>query len=371
LVVSVRFSPTSVGSFSCTVESGNSGCGTVTLQGVGEAQPISPNPDITSILDVGNDQGRVVRITFARSGRDALGSPTPILQYEIYRRIDELPSAIAPPLAAHHQSPGTLVSDPGPLLEDWDFVGTVPAHGDLVYNVLAPTLADSTLRTGMHWSVFFVRAATAQPLEYFDSPPDSGYSKDNRPPGSPAALTVTYQPIEGNFLEWTAPTDPDLYEFRVYRDTDSEFSPTADKLVYTTPGTSWHDAVEDPGQYHYLVTALDWAGNEGPPIEPNVTTGIGGVPTRSALRQNVPNPFNPSTTIAYDVGSPGGRVKLEIFDVRGQRVRTLVDATQAAGSRSVHWDGRDERGRSVVSGLYFCRLQVGAETFTRKMTVVQ
>jgi flagellar hook assembly protein FlgD len=143
-------------------------------------------------------------------------------------------------------------------------------------------------------------------------------------------------------------------------------------LVHVTAATQWFDTIEMPSQYHYLVSAVDLAGNEGPPAEPSVTTGIGdGVPTQTALHQNVPNPFNPSTTIAYDVAAPGGQVKLDVFDVRGQLIRTLVDAREGPGSRSVHWDGRDERGQRVVSGMYFYRLRVDEVTLTRKMTIVQ
>ncbi|HXV13021.1 MAG TPA: FlgD immunoglobulin-like domain containing protein, partial [Candidatus Krumholzibacteria bacterium] len=371
IVVSVRFAPTIPGPLDCVVQTGNSGCGSVALTGLGQAAPVDPNPDILSILDVGNDQGRNVRISFARSGRDVLNSPTPILQYEIFRRIDELPSATSG-VAAAEKRRDEMVSDRGVLLEGWEYVGSLPAHGETIYNVIAPTLADATHRFGMHWSVFFVRAATAQPLVFFDSPPDSGYSEDNNPPGPPSSLVVAYQPALGNELDWTAPSDADVYEYRVYRDDQPAFEPSAESLVHVTSATEWFDAVEMPAQYHYLVAAVDWAGNEGPVVEPSVTTSIGdGVPGQTALHQNVPNPFNPSTTIAYDVAAPGGRVRLEVFDVRGQLVRTLVDAQQAPGSRSAHWDGRDDRGQRVVSGMYFYRLRFGDLVLTRKMTIVQ
>ena len=370
--VLVRFSPTTPETFNCTVQTGNSGCGGVTLTGIGMAIPLSPNPDIASILDVGNDQGRSVRIQFARSGRDVLDSPTPIIQYEIFRRIDELPSAAAQAHATSAGRPGGMISDAGVLMDGWDYVGSLPAHGETIYNVLSPTLADSTRRFGVHWSAFFVRAATSQPLVFFDSPVDSGYSIDNRPPGPPSSFVVATQPGQGNQLDWTAPTDPDLYEFRVYRGTSSNFEPSDGILLTTTTQTDVFDAVASPWQYHYLVAAVDWSGNESAPVEPSVTTDVGGrIPARSELHQNVPNPFNPSTTITYDVAAPGGRVALEVFDVRGQLIRTLVDAQQAPGSRSVHWDGRDNRGQRVVSGLYFYRLRVGDLAFTRKMTIVQ
>ncbi|MCI0451540.1 MAG: FG-GAP-like repeat-containing protein, partial [Candidatus Latescibacteria bacterium] len=371
IVVSVRFAPTTPDAFDCFVQTGNSGCGDVSLTGIGQLAPVDPNPDVLSILDVGNDQGRNVRIGFARSGRDVLNSPTPILQYEIFRRIDELPSATSGAATAEKRR-GEMVSDRGVLLEGWEYVGSLPAHGETIYNVIAPTLADATNRFGMHWSVFFVRAATAQPLVFFDSPPDSGYSEDNNPPGPPSDLVVAYDPALGNELDWTAPSDVDVYEYRVYRNDQPGFEPSGETLVHVTPATDWFDAIEMPSQYYYLVAAVDLAGNEGPAVEPNVTTGIGdGVPGQTALHQNVPNPFNPSTTIAYDVAAPGGRVTLHVFDVRGQLIRTLVDTQQGPGSRSVHWDGRDDRGQRVVSGMYFYRLRVGDVIHTRKMTIVQ
>jgi hypothetical protein len=371
MVVTFRFSPTTTGNHSCTIQTGNIACGGVFVTGFAEAEPTTPpEPNILSILDIGNDQGRNVRIRFERSGRDELGSPTPILQYEIFRRIDPLPSATSQVNAA--LLPVEMVSDRGVLLDGWDYVGSLPAHGEDIYNIVSPTLADSTIRDGMHWSVFFVRAATAQPLVFFDSSVDSGYSLDNLPPSPPSSFAVAYQQGQGNLLDWTAPFDPDVYDYRVYRDTEDDFEPSPANLLHVTAATDWFDTVANGWQYHYLVSAVDASGNESAPVEPSFTTDVDDrIPTKSALHQNVPNPFNPSTTISYDVAAPGGRVQLHVFDVRGKEIRTLVDAQQGPGPRSAHWDGRDDRGQHVASGLYFYRLQIGDATFTRKMTIVQ
>ncbi len=90
------------------------------------------------------------------------------------------------------------------------------------------------------------------------------------------------------------------------------------------------------------------------------------------LRQNVPNPFNPSTRIWYAIAK-SGRVRIDIFDVRGSRVRTLVDATQRPqpGGYSVTWDGTDSRGLRVASGVYFYRLVAPEYSATRKMVVLK
>jgi photosystem II stability/assembly factor-like uncharacterized protein len=88
------------------------------------------------------------------------------------------------------------------------------------------------------------------------------------------------------------------------------------------------------------------------------------------LAQNRPNPFNPSTVISYRLPR-ALLVDLVIYDAAGRRVRTLVHAEQDAGERRVRWDGRDEKGRQVASGMYLYELQAGGEVSRRKMTLVK
>jgi len=98
------------------------------------------------------------------------------------------------------------------------------------------------------------------------------------------------------------------------------------------------------------------------------------LPQSSTLSQNYPNPFNPSTAITFDVHGTEGvkeRVNLTIYDIRGRCVRILVDSQIEAGSHIMYWDGRDDRGRKVPSGVYIYTLKAGAERFTRKMTAIE
>jgi len=80
------------------------------------------------------------------------------------------------------------------------------------------------------------------------------------------------------------------------------------------------------------------------------------VPQKTGLLNNVPNPFNPSTVIHYVMPDGGGDVRLEVFDPRGRLVRTLVNGFVASGPQAVQWNGRDNRGLDVPSGVYFYRL---------------
>ena len=95
-------------------------------------------------------------------------------------------------------------------------------------------------------------------------------------------------------------------------------------------------------------------------------------PAAFALRQNVPNPFNPATTIRFSIPNHlNAKVALVIYNAMGQRVRTLVNRTMEAGVRSVVWDGRDDHGRMVSSGVYFYRLTAGGRIQTRKMLLIK
>jgi hypothetical protein len=103
------------------------------------------------------------------------------------------------------------------------------------------------------------------------------------------------------------------------------------------------------------------------------TTGIDGdtpAPATTALVANVPNPFNPTTTIRFDVAQPG-HVSLIIYDVQGRRVRALVDERLDAAAHQRLWDGTDDRGHAVATGVYFARLAVGATVDVRKMVLIK
>jgi hypothetical protein len=103
----------------------------------------------------------------------------------------------------------------------------------------------------------------------------------------------------------------------------------------------------------------------------NTTTGAPPITSSAlALHPNHPNPFNPSTTIRFDIAARG-RVTLRVYDVHGALVRTLLDETRDAGPSSASWNGRDDLGRGVSSGLYFSRIESNGESRTRKMVLLK
>jgi hypothetical protein len=94
------------------------------------------------------------------------------------------------------------------------------------------------------------------------------------------------------------------------------------------------------------------------------------MPTDYALGQNAPNPFNPSTTIKYQLPT-AGEVKMVIHNLLGQEIRTLVSGPMDAGFHSIVWDGKDEFGRQVASGIYIYRLSATDFNQVRRMMLLK
>ncbi|MCK5050929.1 MAG: T9SS type A sorting domain-containing protein [Candidatus Cloacimonetes bacterium] len=95
------------------------------------------------------------------------------------------------------------------------------------------------------------------------------------------------------------------------------------------------------------------------------------VPAEISLYQNYPNPFNPSTTISFDVAHASSFVNLEIFNMKGQKVKQLVKDQLSVGQHQVIWNGTDDSGSPVSSGIYFYKLKSGVYTSTKKMILMK
>ncbi len=97
---------------------------------------------------------------------------------------------------------------------------------------------------------------------------------------------------------------------------------------------------------------------------------VNALPTTYGLSKNYPNPFNPETTIAYQIPEPN-RVQVLIYNTLGQKIRTLVDEKKEAGRFTIKWNGCDDQGLFVGSGVYFIRMRAGSVIKTEKMTLIR
>jgi hypothetical protein len=188
-----------------------------------------------------------------------------------------------------------------------------------------------------------------------------------------------------------------LTSSRIYWSTDeSILSATLDgedvqTVISDLPDAPWSLELDSAAGKLYWVTGSFYAGLvqrmnlDGSGLETLVeglyaSYGIalefgGGVPAPEIVRpivrlENYPNPFNPHTTLAYRLPSES-HVRLDVYDLRGGRVRTIVDGVQAAGEQRMVWDGRDELGRHLTSGLYFARLVAGEVVVERKLLLTK
>jgi hypothetical protein len=317
--------------------------------------PEPVEPSIVSIVDVGNDQGRQVRIRVTRSGLDNPLTGTPIDEYEAYRRADAV--ALSVPGAGPPSFEETSLVDSG-----WDFVTSLTAHGLDEYQFIAPTLADSTITEGQHFSTFRIRAITTDRYVFYDSAPDSGYSLDNLAPGVPDGFAYS-----AGQLTWNESSAGDFDYFSVYGSNTDSFA-AATLIDYTVDPSM--DVSASPYTF-YFATATDFSGNEGKPAVTSATSDVGGTPKSYVLSiSSYPNPFNPETTIRYTVPSKG-RVEVSVFDLRGAHVATIVDEEKDAGAYTQAWDGRGSGGNAVSSGVYFARVTHPSGTKSYKVVLLK
>ena len=155
--------------------------------------------------------------------------------------------------------------------------------------------------------------------------------------------------------------DDGRYTFRYQADGSS--GPTEDATIVFTATGYQPDTLEVSLTYG-TTTCIDVELM----VDPN--TGTDKTPSRTELFANQPNPFNPSTTIRYSLEAAGS-VRLLVYDTTGRRVRSLVQGSESAGEHSVAFDGRDDRGDVLASGVYFYRLEAGSVVKTRKMVLLK
>jgi hypothetical protein len=200
----------------------------------------------------------------------------------------------------------------------------------------------------------------------------------NLPP--PAELAFTVDNDTGLVsLAWGAPFDPvhQVMGYYVYKRFNTGPFVRYQELNSQTLGFEDHIDLDMLGQYKYYVTAK-YLNTEGepsnlaefdfpyyPPPEAEQTPAL-----VTKLAQNYPNPFNPITTISFDLARPG-QVKLNVYNIKGQLVRSLVNGALSAGSHKVVWNGTDARNRSVASGIYYYRLETKNYTKTNKMVLMK
>ncbi len=168
-------------------------------------------------------------------------------------------------------------------------------------------------------------------------------------------------------IAWGFNTGNAVQGLNVYRRSPGEASSRLnDELL--PPGTfDFQDLTVATGEsYEYQLGVVRSDGSEIRSDFVAVTL----VPTDLRLAQNVPNPFNPITTIRYELAA-AAKVQLVVYNIRGERVRTLVNSRQTPGEYTATWDGTTDTGNSVATGVYVYRLQTPTRTIAKKMVLLK
>lgn len=193
----------------------------------------------------------------------------------------------------------------------------------------------------------------------------------------PVELSTFDAAIEKNSVKisWVTESEIDNTGFHLYRSEHSEgpFTQINGALI---PGAgnstepreySFIDDRIEPGEdYYYKLADVDIYGKTRWHGPISINTAALNIPEEYLLEQNYPNPFNPTTTIQYALPEDQ-HVQLEIFNTRGEKVRTLVNAFKPAGTFQIQWNGRDDQGMLMPTGLYFYRISAGSFEDIHKM----
>ncbi len=176
------------------------------------------------------------------------------------------------------------------------------------------------------------------------------------------------------YLTWIAP-EPGTYPvqgYNIYR----KFETHPYMLIGATATTSFVEELSATGLYYYYVRAV-YAEGEGAPTDivsvefPFVSNGDNEIPALvNALGINYPNPFNPTTSISFSLAK-AGQATLKIYNTKGQLVKTLINTEKSSGNHTVVWNGMNNEGKAVSSGIYFYRLDAPGYSKTRKMMLLK
>jgi hypothetical protein len=194
-------------------------------------------------------------------------------------------------------------------------------------------------------------------------------------PNEPVLHPVDYSGAHP-VLTWTNPVG-DYDYISIYAGQTPDFETDFGDRIAVVTGTTFQDSARTGAGTYYKIAAMkEYAGEwqESDPSGQGTGTGIGNeqtpTPNVTQLMQNYPNPFNPTTTISFTLPERT-QTRLSVHDIEGRLVTTLVDDTMGEGFKEVTWDGKNDRGNPVVSGVYFYRLTAGNRTLTKKMILLK
>jgi hypothetical protein len=221
--------------------------------------------------------------------------------------------------------------------------------------------------------------STRSDIGYTGGPEGISYEYQDLAPERPDTLLIT---VSGDsvYLDWPPNDEADINSYNLYKDTQPDFPLITPYANIAHPESTFVDTEIDPDStYYYKLTAVDINFHESDPsneVSTRPTSIDDGpsytVPSGIELLQNFPNPFNNATFIIYRINSPHPEhVNLSIYNVLGQKVKTVIDEVKPSGAYDFLWEAKDDDNRRVSSGTYFLILQKGGEVKRIKMVLLK
>jgi len=344
----------------------------------GGPHAFNPDLDMIQVTDVSNDQGGEIAVSWEAFTEDDDSAPTPISFYHVQ------------------------IVDPGwatPV--SWTSVQTVPATRADGYAVNVAVLetfdayASDSYLANTTWPAYLVRVvgvAEGGETEFLSNT-NIGMAIDNIVPAAPTVLLSDSIDLR-QLLQISVDLEatPDYRETCIFRGDILSMNPyvLGEATLWDEPCTLYEAPPIEPcssetglkiwtechrGLYYYVARHVDVHGNYGAPgdtLLPNYPTPVEDSPRplEFVVSQNVPNPFNPTTTISF-VLPEQSQVSLDIYGVDGKRVANLVNEVLPAGTHESVWNGRNTDGCSAASGVYFYRVQAGTHVATERMVLLR
>lgn len=296
-------------------------------------------PNLYKINDVPNDQGGWVTVHFSKSLYDTDTLIHPKYKTELYT------------VEANYDSM-------------WTAVNSTAAYGKSHYSVLVPTIKDSTAFSN---GLIDFRIIAGMDEGNFVSNVLSGYSVDNLEPSAPQSLSGFLIQDTIALLQWFSNKEQDFQYYSVFRSTDGINFVSIYDLTDTTHIDTFNITVDS---VFYGIKAVDYSGNHST-YSNFINFIVNNIPNDNdytldfRLHQNYPNPFNPETKIIFDLPE-SKKVKIEVFNVLGQKIKTILNKQISAGTHQVGFDAR-----GLPSGVYLYRINAGEYQQVKKMVLLR
>lgn len=340
--IHIAFNPTYSGEFNTYLHIKNNDelNGNIRIPIYADYYDITIAPQILSIDDIPNDQGGWIKIEFIKS---------------IFDTNSLVLSKIASP---------EIYSIEYKDNSSWISATSVIAYGKTKYSVLVHTIKDST-KNDIGLIDFRIIAGMTE--GNYVSDVKSGYSVDNLAPSIPQRLSSTYINETTTKIMWNSNLEADFNYYNIYKSDDNySFTKHAETIDTIFIDTS----IGGGSNYYYKITAVDFSGNESQysnviSVDNNTKIDKQKSILEFCLFQNYPNPFNPLTIINYSVKN-SCKVNLNIYNLNGQNMMTLVNSYQQAGNYSIQFDASN-----LSSGIYIYKIQMESYTDIKKMIKIE